>query len=283
MPDFFVRDPVAATFFGSVLLVVAYAASGRNDRTWHKAMQIARIAYVASIAMEGFEAGPDRIDVWIKAAVMSLIPALYVLAVSIMAVTAFSFLHDRLVVRPSLALRRRREETRYSRIREKEAADLERQRVRDQLRWEADAPKREAAAREAAARAKVEAEHRRRREDARASALREYQKYARRLKDRMFERKDFDQYLERYMRDDQPPDVVEARGKALVASFEEMLHDVQPPKKEHSMASLTAWYQREKAQLDALEMDEMVKETALAALAMRFQELMDRHLEGMQP
>lgn len=283
VPDSFIHDPCGSLFFGTILLCLGYFISGRNDRTWNKALRITAIAYVACIAVEGLDAGPDRIDVWIKAAVMSLIPATYVMAVSLMGITALSFLHERLIARPSRAWRKWRGDVRYARMREKEAADLERQRVRDQLRWEADAPKREAAAREAAARAQVEAEYRRRREDSRAAALREYQKYAPRLKDRMFARSDFDQYLERYMGDNQPPDVVESRGQSLIASFEEMLHDVEPPKKQRTTESLITWYQEQEAKIRAMPLEDKQKNVHLVLLRRKFDELMRQHLLDSEP
>jgi hypothetical protein len=122
----------------------------------------------------------------------------------------------------------------------------------------------------------------RRREDAHASALLSYSFYAAKLGNR-FSREMFDEYVKKYMGDEQPVDVVEQRGKELVAIFERHLQDVQPPRKPTSIESLSQWYEQTKKQIEGLAMEEAVKEVRLIELEQRFNDLLGRHLEETEP
>ena len=140
----------------------------------------------------------------------------------------------------------------------------------------------EVSARDRATHQQSAAQAQHRREDARASALLSYSFYAAKLGER-FSRAMFDQYVEQYMSDKQPPEVVERRGQELLAIFEKHLADVRPAKKESSLESITRWYQQTKAQIEALPLDDDVKEVRLIELERRFAELLSGHLEGTTP
>lgn len=147
-------------------------------------------------------------------------------------------------------------------------------------RQERETDAREAPLRRQADEQRVSAQ--KRRQDARASALLSFSFYAAKLGDR-FPRAMFDQYVEQYMGDAHPPDLVEQRGRELIAIFEKHLADVQPPRRQTSIASLTRWYEEMKAQILALPLEEEVKEVRLADLERRFDELLEKHLESTGP
>ena len=93
----------------------------------------------------------------------------------------------------------------------------------------------------------------------------------------------FDQYVSQYMGDGHPPTLVEQRGRELIAIFERHLADVRPLKKSATIQSITRWYEETKAQICSLPVDDEVKDVRLADLERRFSELLEQHLEGMEP
>lgn len=204
------------------------------------------------------------------------------LAVAWMVLTILSFVHRHTIAEPADRVRRWREDARRSRIDRRARLDAERKAARERAEWERQAPERERQRQRAEAEARSRADDQRRREDARAAALLDFTFYAAKLGSR-FSRQDFDHYLQTYMGDGQPPDVVERRKGELLAIFEKHLSDISPPRQEQTIEGLTTWYESMKTRIEGSSMDDRTKRTQLAELYARYTELMSELMERLRP
>jgi hypothetical protein len=122
----------------------------------------------------------------------------------------------------------------------------------------------------------------RRRDDARARCDVFYEIHAPELLKR-FPRETYDDFKKRYFGEDKPADQVEKRADELLVVLRQHLEKIDPPKKTTDVASLTKWYEDTRRKIEALQIDERSIKAQVAQLNARYTELMQEHLENLQP
>ncbi len=93
----------------------------------------------------------------------------------------------------------------------------------------------------------------------------------------------FDAFLQTYMSDTDEPEDVERRGRELEKMIDEHRKSVKPEKRPRTIQDLAEWYLREKQRIDALPLDEELKQEHMAALDMRYAELTQEMLQSLEP
>jgi len=126
------------------------------------------------------------------------------------------------------------------------------------------------------------AEDARRRGDARARCELLYNRHAPDIV-RRFPRKSMERFMQTYMRDADPAESVEQRGRELETIIEQHRNCVKPDKPPRTIQDLAEWYLREKNRIDALPLDEELKQEHAAALDMRYAELTQELLQRIEP
>lgn len=122
----------------------------------------------------------------------------------------------------------------------------------------------------------------RRRSEARANCELAYSLHASEIA-KQFPKTMFDAFLQTYMSDADHPDDVERRGKELQRIIDQHRQKVQPEKHPRTIQQLAEWYLREKGRIEALPLDEELKLEHAAALDMRYAELTQELLQGLEP
>jgi hypothetical protein len=126
------------------------------------------------------------------------------------------------------------------------------------------------------------AEDGRRRADARVRSELLYNRYAPEIA-RRFPRKNMERFMQTYMSDADPPESVEQRGRELENIIEQHRNCVKPDKPPKTIQDLAEWYLREKGRIDALPLDDELKQEHAAALDMRYAELTQELLQRIEP
>lgn len=120
----------------------------------------------------------------------------------------------------------------------------------------------------------------RRREDAKFRCELVFASFGPELKDR-FPREQFDDFVRKFMRDDQPPETVERNGDQLNQLMKIHHSKVEPVK--WSLDSIAHWFEDTRRSIENLSVPEPFKKSQLAVLNARFAEMMRRHLQENQP
>jgi hypothetical protein len=128
----------------------------------------------------------------------------------------------------------------------------------------------------------AQAEAKRRRTDARARAALTYSLYVSKLQHR-FTQQMFDDFVAKYMGDDQLPEDVERRFEELFQTLQKHLAEAEPPEENRTLADLAQWFVDQKARIESLPVDERVKRLHLAELTTRYAELSSRLMEKLRP
>lgn len=171
--------------------------------------------------------------------------------------------------------RHRKEQRRLEKIERRRRKEWKRQAPeRDRQQRIADEQRRQAEA------ARVEAQHTR--QDIRYACELFYSVHAPEIGDR-FSRRDLDDFIQRYMGEDQPVDVVRRRTNQLIETIRRHIEAVDPPEEIATMEDLTVWYSQQKTKLEDLDIDVTFKEDYLIQLNERFAELSQRLLEAIKP
>jgi hypothetical protein len=85
------------------------------------------------------------------------------------------------------------------------------------------------------------------------------------------------------MGDSRPPEEVEERAGQLCALIDQHAHFIAPPEKETTLGELGEWFTAEMQRLDALPIDDEVKDEHRGKIHERYAELTDQLLENMHP
>jgi hypothetical protein len=93
----------------------------------------------------------------------------------------------------------------------------------------------------------------------------------------------FASYLQKYMSDAEPPDVLEARLKKFQEFILDLAGSAGQSRKAKDPEAVTAWYEGEKARLEARPMKDTDRQTQLARLYTRYAELMDEAMKTVDP
>lgn len=282
MDIFYANDFFSFGFLIVILLVVGGMMIKTRPDLDHWGHRLAAGAFVGYVILGGIETNADDASHWAALTFRGLFAAGFVLGIAWIALPILGLIHQHTIRRPAERARQWRNEAERRRRDKDTRREAEKQAALRQAEWERYAPERERDRLQAEANAQTQTETQRRREDARASALLSFSFYAAKLGPR-FTREMFDEYIRKYMGDEHPAELVERRGKELIAIFEKHLLDVQPAKQPTSIESLGQWYQQTKTQIEGLGLDEGVKDVRLIDLEKRFNDLLSKQLEESEP
>lgn len=121
-----------------------------------------------------------------------------------------------------------------------------------------------------------------RRTEARAQCELLYTLHAPEIADR-FPKSMLDAFMHAYMSDAHAPEDVERRGKELQRIIEQHRQTSKPEKKPRTIQELAEWYLAEKARIEALPLDEEIKEDHRVQLDIRYSELTQSLLQKIEP
>lgn len=173
-----------------------------------------------------------------------------------------------------------------ARRRDKERKEREREEARRHEEWEREAPERERLWQIAEERRlkeeAVRADARQTREDTRYACELFYNLHAPKIGDR-FTKQDLHDFMNRYMGDQQPLDVLRRRANQLTETIRQHVDAVDPPEAMGSLEELADWYATQKAQIDKLEVEPDFKHEFCLQLKERYTDLTQRILEEVNP
>jgi hypothetical protein len=168
----------------------------------------------------------------------------------------------------------------------KEQKRREREEQKRRAEWERDAPERERQRQIAEERRlqqeAVSREARQTREDTRYACELFYNLHAPKIADR-FSKQDLHDFLDRYMGDTQPLDVLRRRSNQLTETIRQHVEAVDPPEAIGSLEDLAVWYAKQKGQVESLEVEAIFKHEFCLQLKERYTELTQRLLEEVNP
>ena len=261
-------------------LIAVLAVIGRNMVQGNHSLyvwgwRLATAAFLGYCLYAGFVFQPTDAQGWLWAVFRGLLAAGLTLGVSWIALSVLAFAKQHLLDPPA---KRARDLAESSKQRGREAEHRRQETERESLRQKRDAEERSRQLHEQTTKAEVQ----RRRVEARAAAELSFSLFASKLGSR-FTRQMFDDYVSKFMGDDQPPEDVERRGQELIAALQKHLEEVEPPEAKRTLEDLSRWFGEEKTRIGALPIDEKAKRVYIAALNVRFNELSVRLLEDLEP
>ncbi len=277
------EDACWGLFLLVLLLVLGGRMTGRDRRLATRAMRIALAVFFGFVLLRGYAEGARSLAAWGGIALMGVFVGAFALGVASILLPLLAFAHHHLVAAP--AEHARDSCARAERRRRDEAArrEAEQAAARERARWEQEAPERERQRRQEAEAQQLRAEAQRRRNDARADARLHYRYYCSRLGAAWFPEAEFTLYLDSFMHDSEPPEIVERHGQRLLAMFERKLTETEPAQPEQTIEGLTAWYRATQATIERSPLDERSRRVQMAQLYTRYSELLTELLERMTP
>ena len=203
-------------------------------------------------------------------------------ALSSLMLFVLSFLYDCIFSRPIAFVRRlwQVQQSKYSERKKRQAS--EKRRKESELERQKNAPFEEQRRKEAAARQLQMEQDSARRREARARCELLYSLHKFDIQDR-FKRASLDEYMQKYMNDNEPPEAVERRAVELKAVIEKHCELKGISEKPQSIDQLALWFIDEKTRIEALPLDETMRATHIAHLNMRYAELSQEILESIRP
>lgn len=284
LPDFLHHEINAALI--ALMLFLLFCGSKFVEQDMEAKLAGRRVALgtlfvtIAALWCEWWPADAEEIlAVLIRAAILSGL----VLGASWSVLPVLRGLGFTFVQRPWRSIWRRVDDWKNRRLQAEQRAADDRRWRHEQAERERTAPERERARIESEARARRQAEAQaaaaKRREDARMRCELTYHQYARQL-GTSFSRKRFDQFLERYMNDQLPPDFVEQREQLLKEMLIESLgtaHKSVP--KFTTMTELAAYFDARRHEVEQLPHDEDVKDSYRTQLNKQEDEALRRFLK----
>ena len=118
-----------------------------------------------------------------------------------------------------------------------------------------------------------------RREDARAECDALYALAAPEIGTR-FSKKDFVEFVSKYMTDTLPPEVVEERAEQLKGIIRHHWERIEPPRQ--SLKELSEWFEKRMSELQSVP-DEKLRKTLIVQLKVRYSDLTSTMLSEMSP
>lgn len=267
-------DACSLLFLIAILWLVGSKMTEGNDSIQRWGWRLAAGAFIAYAAYAGMAQQPAAPEDWIGVVLRGLLAGGLTLGFSsiILSVAAFVLRHPFAFIRArtralrSAAARRREEQQQWARDQsQRQHADLEAERRAEQHQHSI-----------------AEADAKRRRTDARARAALTYSLYASKLQHR-FTQPMFDNFVAKYMGDDQLPEDVERRGEELFQTLQKHLAEAEPPEENRTLADLAQWFVEQKTRIESLPVDEKVKRLHLVELTARYAELSSRLMENLRP
>ncbi len=267
-------DARSLLFLIAILSLVGSKMTETSDSVQRWGWRLAAAAFLAYAVYAGIVQQPAAAEDWVGVILRGLLAGGLALGFSWIALSAVAFLlrcpiafiQSRIRALKAAAVRRREEQQRWA---------------RDQAQWQH--PDLEAERRAQQHQQSIaQGEAKRRRTNARACAALTYSLHASKLQHR-FSQQMFDDFVARYMGDDQLPEDVERRGEELSQTLQKHLAEAEPPEDNRTLADLAQWFIEQKTHVESLPVDEKVKRLHLAELTARYAELSSRLMEKLRP
>jgi len=239
--------------------------------------RIAVAVFVVFVVADVAEAGSPTAHELLWAVLCALLAAGLAVGPAWIILAIAGFLHGN--------LKRAREEAR-TRADQRRKWKEDRQRQRKARRRQTENQQREPGPEQTSAEEEAlrlaEQEVSRRRENARVSCELLYNLYAPDLTDRL-PKETFQDFVGKYMGEDQPIDIVEERAAQLQTMIQQHYEQVNPPEKLTDLGRLVRWYEKQKKKIERLNVDPSYKEDYLVQLNERYADLTQRLLEKLEP
>ncbi len=270
-------DFCSLMFFSVVAMIVGdRMINGKATlRIW--GLRTAAIAFVGFAVAHVSDVGSPSAEDLAMAAIIGLLGGLVALGPAWIILSFIGFVggyYRRLAASANSGLHRRQLE--------RDRRNAAKKKQQDQIEWERLAPERERANQVETQRRLVEtkkmAEAQKRRTDARADCEMLFQLYAVDISGR-FPRESLDEWIQKYMGDNQPPEDVEQRAEQLRKMIIHHREQVKPTPKFSSLAQLAVWFQEQKSQIEVLPVDDRLRRMLFANLNNRHSDLIDQVLE----
>jgi hypothetical protein len=251
----------------AVLAFVGTKMVGNDSSARQWGWRLAAAGFVAGGVYGALTLHPSDADDWIHIVVRALVAGALLVGVSWIVLSVLAFLWKSLT--GVAAARARARQAANARAREEE----DRRRTLETQGQHADEEynRRNHGRDQTAARAEAE----RRRNRARANAALTFSLCAPQLRER-FTQQMFDDFLAKYMGDDQPPDEVERRGTELLQTLQKHVEATDVPEQKQTLEDLAHWFLQQKEHIGALPLDDKVKRVHVAELTCRYNELSTR-------
>jgi flagellar biosynthesis GTPase FlhF len=283
--DFFVwldsTDVCSLTLVAVAITIVGNIVSGMRPDRKQLGMKVGLGVFLVWVAVWLMENGLDNPNLVFGTIYRGLVFALIISGVVRTFRPMFAAMDE-----AAEARKRDREWKREQKKREKDRAKeqkeaAERERLR-KMEWERNAPERERQSQEAEERRRHGEQEQHRRTEARADALREFNRHREVVKKR-FTRKDFDEYLGEFMNDKFSAEIVEQRGSELKSLMQYHVLQVDPPPKTVSLAESAIWFEAQIKKIQELPLDDKMKRAMLSELQQRYAETVDKLMEDLEP
>ncbi|HUY33185.1 MAG TPA: hypothetical protein VMV69_10415 [Pirellulales bacterium] len=98
-----------------------------------------------------------------------------------------------------------------------------------------------------------------------------------------FDKAALDEFMKKYMGDDQTPETVEKHGQQLCELIENHRREVEAPDDPTTIASVTEWMTAEQTRIEALPLDQRMKDELLRHLKIRYMKLAQDALKKATP
>jgi len=122
----------------------------------------------------------------------------------------------------------------------------------------------------------------RRRATARADVFRHFAALKSSIGDR-FTQDQLEKYVADFMGDEHPSEDVENRGSQLIEMLTELTSEPASGSEKISLEQLASWFVDQKKRIDALPLDEIIKQRLNAGLNVRYAELTEQLIQDLRP
>ena len=263
-----------------LLLWLGSAVAGNTvHRVWAARLgSLAFIGHVVYLACTMPVSGSE----WIGVAITAGVVAGFVYGGSQIALPVFAAAYGGTLGRAASGLRSWQADQRQAADDRRRKQEREEYQRRSREEYERTAPERERQRQAEERRRQLAAVDAKRRKDARAACELAYSRCALEISER-FSRQDLERFMTTYMGDDHAAEDVERRGEELCKVMADYRQPPKPEKKKRTIKELAEWYVRERELIDALPLDEELKQEHAAALDMRYAELTQELLQGLEP
>ncbi len=277
-------DLCARYFAGLLLIAVAQVFAVSDPRRYDRGVKITIAIGIlfagASLWRSGWSNAPEVMKIALRTGAVFMV----LLGPTWMILSAWDWLANAYLQARATAEARAAGRRLERERRKQEAAERERKRIAD-AEWERTRPQRELEAKLAAERQaailRLAASETTRRENARAACELLYAQHAPEIVQR-FPRSDLDRFLRTYLGDTQPVDEVERRGLELQQLIHQHRQRIRPDAPQ-TIQALADWYLAEKTRIEALPLDDDLKQTHRMQLDYRYAELSEEVLQRAQP
>ena len=275
------QDVLPLLFLIALLCGIGGKMIEKQPQLGHWASRFAVLAFFSYCFYAGNELGSVDSVSWIGVLFRGLFAAGLTLGFSWIALSFLGYfkgITDGMACRASAQMLERKQK--------QEERNEAKARLCQEREWEEGAPERKRQQQEEAAKNRQEAHSQQviqqQRDSIRYACELYYNLHAPQLAKR-FSRKALNRFMETYMNDSQPVDLVEQRAAQLNKTIQQHIESVNPPEAILTIEGLVHWYTAQKQQIESLAIDGLYKDDYLRSLTQRYAELSNILMENLSP